>query len=206
MKNIDENLDRFSKVVLEKAFAVRKELEESLKIRKKAVIESKEIMYLENAYKKIQQNKARIISETNEIISKKQLDYKKRLIVRRGEIVSEIFNEVIVKINDFIQSEEYYDWLLKKANTAVKSVFENKGVVVVMLNKSDEKHIERLKNDLRMQFRFGVIEINAVQGEDIIGGVIVFNKSRNVLLDYSIKQSLENAKQDFLKKSGLTIE
>lgn len=206
MKNLDEALDRFSTVVLQKAFAVRDKMEQELEQKTQSALEKKELEYLEQAYHKIQNAKSRIIQEANETVSKVQLESKKALIRRRSEIVDAVFEEVNSKIKKFMETDAYYDWLCQRAKKAVAAVSEQNALIVVHVNQSDEKHVEKLKQDLQRNDSAATLELSVVPEEEIIGGVIVYNKSRNVMLDCSIRESINNAKHDFLKHSGLTID
>ena len=214
MKSNEEALDRFSKVVLEKAFSVRNEMEKDVKMRIEKSIEKEELQILEEAYNKIQKEKARTIQEVNEKISTERMEYKKKLIMRRTQIAEEIFDKVIEKINEFINSDNYWELLLKNAEKAIEALTdgvifeqqkEEKQTFIISINKSDEQYKERLEEKMKEQYNNAIIEVQ-ITNEDIVGGVTVYYKEKNAFIDYSIRNSINGAKKQFLKVSGLSIE
>jgi len=198
MKNVDERLNNFSNAVLKKAFDVREAMTEELENNRDKELKEREMLYLEEAYKKIQINKAKIIQESNEDISRAQIESKKELIKRRNEIIDEVFEGVLSKLKEFMQSLNYYSWLCERAEYAMGKVGNSHNILNALINKSDEHLQERLKNDLD-------IEVD-ISKEDIIGGIIVCNREENLLLDLSLKENLYEEKNEFLKNAGLNID
>jgi len=205
VSNIDETLNNFSRVVLGKAFKVRESIELDLKKRKKDIMEEKEIFLLGEAYKKIQANKMKIIQQANENISKARLDGQKELIIRRNYIIKEIFDDVDIKIKEFVDSDKYYDWLFGKIKDSIKNIDDN-GSIKIFLNKSDEKYLEKLGKEICKFCEAKKFELDIVMDNDIVGGALISNSNSNYLINISIKEKINEAKKQFLKQSGLTVE
>ena len=112
-------------------------------------------------------------------------------------MIGEIFYDVSQKIAEFTKTQEYLDYLFDLIGKGM-AIFNQKTGLVISINQSDVKRIEELKQ------KFSGNEV-LIADEDIIGGVVMRNKDMGTIIDYSIKQALENEKENFLAMSGLSI-
>jgi len=205
MKDVNDSLENFSRIVLEKAFKIRDDMEDDLKKRTEKTMEEKENFYLEEAYRKIQAGKSKIIQEVNKNISKVKLEGKKELIIKRNEIIEEVFNNIIIRIKEFIDSDNYYEWLFNKIKGSVKTIADDNDILI-NINKTDEKHVNDLENDLNDYFKTKQIKVCIIPDNDIIGGAVILGKSKNFLINISIKEKMKDVKGQFLKQSKMTVE
>ena len=197
MEHVDSNLQKFSNDVINEAISVRDMMELELKEKKDAAISQKEIEFLEDAYQKIQEGISKIKSEASEAISNTQLACKKELILRREEMQKEVFAEVMEKIKAFTTSGEYEKWLLNIIKEAIDESDEGKKIIYI--NRTDEKYKDIISDT------FANCEVMILKDKDIIGGAKIVNEGKRSIIDRSIKEKLEGAKENFLTLSKLTI-
>lgn len=200
----EKNLSNFSKSVMDSALIERDKIDDELKAKSDAALSQKELKYLEDAYKKIQKDVSKTRRKSNEEISKVLIEYKKKLLFRREEIINDVFNEVLNRLHDAMKNDSYYSWLLKSANSALEAVSVGDGSGVLFINASDESLIDKLKNDINKDYEN--IDVRIIDNEDIIGGAKAFNEALGVKADYSIKTRIEEAKKEFIKDSQLIVD
>ena len=203
MRDADEYLEKFSKEVLDKAFEVRKQLEEDLNNNKKAIIDKREKEFAEAAEERIKDETSSFRAESNEAISRSRLEYKKKLLKEREEILNDVFGAAEQKVKEFVSSDKYFDWLAENAKQSVSSIALDNEDIIIFLNKSDEGYKERLSELLASQGLEVVLKID--ETADFVGGTKAVCVSKGIEIDNSIYLRMENAKNDFLKTSGLSI-
>jgi len=204
--NVEESFNRFYKAVINQALNVRLQMAEELNEKKKKLLEQKELEYLEEAYRKIQSHVTKLNKETNEFISKSLMNCRKELLARREEIISEIMESVVSKIKDFINTPQYYGWLLSSCKKVLDLVSAGKDKVTLYVNHTDKKYIDLLKTNLENLYKDTSIEIKVCENEDFIGGVRAYNPESGILADDTIKRRMADAKNKFLKTSGLMVD
>ena len=135
----------------------------------------------------------------NERVLHAELDSKKKLIMRREEIIDDVMKLSRAKIVEFIESDKYEEWLLSKIEKALFEV--GKGSKTIYISSDDIKlkeKIEQIPDTSR-------ITVEASGEKDFLGGTKVLNTDRKVAVDYSFKEMLSEEKQKFLQSSGLAL-
>ena len=197
MAGIEDKLAVFSNVVLAEAEKQKEKLVKESEMKKKKAIENKENEYLEDAYAEIQRAVSKYSKESNERVLKFEMGLKKNLLLRREEIIDEVFKAVEDKLSAFTQTDEYKIWLEKKIEKACREV--GRGKKNVFVSEKDLKYKADLESKIDM------IDVAKCDDEDIIGGATVYNVDRKVFADYTLKQLLDEQRHLFLQTSGLTI-
>lgn len=135
----------------------------------------------------------------NERVLHAELDSKKKLIMRREEIIDDVMKLSRAKIVEFIESDKYEEWLLSKIEKALFEV--GKGSKTIYIASDDIKlkeKIEQIPDTSR-------ITVEASGEKDFLGGAKILNTDRKVAVDYSFKEMLSEEKQKFLQSSGLAL-
>lgn len=197
MANLEQKLTQFHKIVLSTAEEKKKKIIDDAKRQADEMIQKNENEALESAYNLIQSEILKINREKNKAILSEQVKSKKELLLLREKMIGEIFYDVSQKIAEFTKTQEYLDYLFDLIGKGM-AIFNQKTGLVISINQSDVKRIEELKQ------KFSGNEV-LIADEDIIGGVVMRNKDMGTIIDYSIKQALENEKENFLAMSGLSI-
>ena len=151
-------------------------------------------------YENIQQNIQSAQKSANERVLHAELDSKKKLIMRREEIIDDVMKLSRAKIVEFIESDKYEEWLLSKIEKALFEV--GKGSKTIYISSDDIKLKEKIeqipdtRQELRLRHRVKKI---------FLGSAKVLNTDRKVAVDYLFKEMLSEEKQKFLQSSGLAL-
>ena len=182
--NLTEKLNTFTSLVLKDAEQKREKLLENVQKEYSERIDAKENELLQGA---------------NERVLHAELDSKKKLIMRREEIIDDVMKLSRAKIVEFIESDKYEEWLLSKIEKALFEV--GKGSKTIYISSDDIKlkeKIEQIPDTSR-------ITVEASGEKDFLGGAKILNTDRKVAVDYSFKEMLSEEKQKFLQSSGLAL-
>lgn len=199
MDNLTEKLNTFTSLVLKDAEQKRDKLLENVQKEYSERLDAKENELLQGAYENIQQNIQSARKGANERVLHAELDSKKRVILRREEIIDEVMKEARKKLVEFAESDKYEAWLLDKIEKALFEV--GKGSKTIYISSDDLKLKEKIEQIPDM----ARLTVEASPERDFIGGAKIFNTDRKVAVDYSFKEMLSEQKQVFLQSSGLAI-
>ena len=199
MDNLTEKLNTFTSLVLKDAEQKRDNLLEKVEKEYSERLDAKENELLQGAYENIQQNIQNARKGANERVLHAELDSKKRVILRREEIIDEVMKDARKKLVEFAESDKYETWLLDKIEKALFEV--GKGSKTIYISSDDLKLKEKIEQIPDM----ARLTVEASPERDFIGGAKVFNTDRKVAVDYSFKEMLAEQKQKFLQSSGLAI-
>lgn len=194
MPDLEKKLELFSRTILNEAEAQKEKSIQELERKKISIIKEKELEFLNSAYEDIQSTISKISKENNEYVLKVEMELKKDIIKKREDIIENIFKDVMTKLESFIASPDYLNWLIAEAKKAVAEI--GNGTLNITLQ--DKKYIDILKSE------FPDCKINVYPDNEIIGGVIA--EVGNLLSNHSIKESFETQRQNFLRTSGLSIK
>ena len=199
MDNLTEKLNTFTSLVLKDAEQKRDKLLENVQKEYSERLDAKENELLQGAYENIQQNIQSARKGANERVLHAELDSKKRVILRREEIIDEVMKDARKRLVEFAESDKYEAWLLDKIEKALFEV--GKGAKTIYISSDDLKLKEKIEQIPDM----ARLTVEASPERDFIGGAKVFNTDRKVAVDYSFKEMLSEQKQAFLQSSGLAI-
>lgn len=197
--NLTEKINTFTSLVLKDAEEKRKKLLENVEKEYTERIDAKETELLQEAYENIQQNLHDAQKDANARVLHAELDAKKKLILRREEIISEVMKAAKEKVVEFTKKSEYETWLISKIEKALFEV--GKGNKTVYISSDDIRLKEKIENIADT----GKITVEAASEKDFIGGAKIINNDRKISVDYSFKEMLSEEKQKFLQSSGLAL-
>lgn len=198
MEKINEKLNSFSEIVLKEASMKAGAILEKARKEKDEKLEEQEIVFLEEAYRKIQEAIREVEKENNSMYSGKLLEAKNILYSKRKEITDKVFEKVSKKLESYRKTQEYSEKLKQFIEKGLNDVGMGKVRIVV-----DDKDLELAK---RIIGKAGSeIEI-ARSDKQLMGGCIVINETLGLLADYSFKSRMEQQRKAFLEFSGLSID
>ena len=197
--NITEKLNIFTSLVLKDASAKREKLMEDVEKEYAERIGEKETELLQEAYDTIQHTIQDARKDANERVLHAEIDSKKKLILKREEIIEEVMSDAKREIVRFTESEKYGEWLLDKIEKALFEV--GKGSKTIYISSDDIRFKEKIEQIPDVSG----INVEASPEHDFLGGAKVLNTDRKVAVDYSLKEMLAMQKQAFLQNSGLTL-
>ena len=127
--------------------------------------------------------------QLNMAMSKAQLELKREMGKVQTELKTELFEEVQLKLLEFMRSEKYKEVLIRYIEKAAQ--YASGMAMTIYINPYLEE-------------RTGMtLTISKV---DFIGGVRAVVPEKNVLVDYAFKGALENEYQKFLFRGGVKGE
>lgn len=197
MSKVDEKLARFSNDIMSDIGEERNMMLKEVEEREKKAFETKELALLTQAYEKIQSALLKIDKEKNELMSKTLLDNRTRLLHKRLELVDEIFNESVARLQAFTKTEAYMPYLigLIEEGRHVLGV----GNLEVYLNYSDHAIKDQVSATTGLKV---VLESKHV---NLVGGCKIYNRTSQKVVDYSFANALEDLREDFLHKCNLEV-
>ena len=184
---IDEKLQHFYDSSVEEA---RQEASEAIALHKKKLEE------MLAQHKKTQQlsAEAEIKAETenakrevNKALSAEQLTIKRDWSIKQNDLEDKLFMEVKDRLEDFMETPQYDDYLAEKINEAKK--FAGKDDLYIYLSPADSARIHALsaRTDFPLQ----------VAKESFMGGIKAMIPSKNILIDYSFLETFQTLRKDF---------
>lgn len=130
-------------------------------------------------------------------LSKKTMEYHKDLINKRNELAEKVFEEAKNFLINFASTDEYRISLSKAAENLGKE-YSFDGWDMLMLKKD-----EKIANEIAAAFGNGC---SILFSEDFsIGGFILYNTEKNIIIDQSYSTLLENQRDWFAENSGLEV-
>lgn len=196
MSNYDKKLNDFILHVMQEANRKKEQIEAELAAEKKRMLEEKEMEFLTAAYQLIQKEKNIAYKKANDKISKASMEHRRALFQKREQIISDVFNNVKKRIDEFLESPAYEDFLLGRVRKALELL--GPGQITIYLDERDMRFSDVIKNTFSAY-------APAVVASDtpIIGGCIVENKTAHRIVEDTIAERLETEKSRFVQESGL---
>lgn len=184
--NIDEKLKMLYKISVKEAEEkkestlneINKEFETQCSNYKKRAEEKSE--------KKLKNEKFNIEQEVNKKITEVSIDTKKRLIEFRKELTKNIFENVLNKLNDYTNTEEYKEYLVNTIENAVNEFGSEIDVYVV---ENDKKYIDYIFDKTKIKPK--------ISEEDFIGGTKISIKNKNIIVNNTLKLKFDDEKNSF---------
>ncbi len=185
-------LKAINKFAKEQSDAIQREVEQF----KKQEIEKATQEGLKDAYeliqKEISSKKSQIVSD----IAKREQSSRKELFNRRNEIVNSVFDDVKAKISDYVNSEDYVEYI-KRSAQQIAELFENNDCVVYIRELDCDK-TDVIKNEVALC----TVEVD----ESIeLGGIKAYCKSLSILADNTLDSKLDAQHKWFAENSGLKV-
>lgn len=198
MSTVSEKLRKFSFMVMKEADEKKKEIISEAERENRELIDKEEIQSLKKAYERIQEAIRVIDKEMNEKVSKALLESKHALFKRREEMIELIFLNVKTKISQFKREEGYKSYIEDMVKNGLNTI--GQGDVQIYADSDDLALLEEIKQ--KNNLSFDVLESD----DKLLGGLVIVNRSKGILLDYSFKSKLDYERENFLENFGLSIE
>lgn len=161
--------------------------------------EALEKVFEDHKAESLRQSETRIKAETtnarqqlNQAMAKSQLEIKRQNGKIQQELKDKIFEEARSLVDDYMQTEDYMDYLMSCIKQA--KAFAGDDPVIIYINPTDEKRRSDLEDATRIPL--------TVSAEDFIGGVRAVIRTRNILIDNSFKTKLRNEYDSFIFLGG----
>jgi vacuolar-type H+-ATPase subunit E/Vma4 len=181
-----EKLEKFSQVVLREA-----QVQKGSKIEDCESKINEAVKKIENETKRasshyLHSEIRKVITANTKRISDEQVTLLQEISHVRTEIENNIMDNVTKRINEFVLTKEYEDWL---SDIVVKSVknYDPKDIIVY-INNTDERLIGQLNKITTANIK--------VANEHFIGGVKIVCESKRTVLNNTILEGLKDAREN----------
>lgn len=121
-----------------------------------------------------------------------QMHLKRKINHKNVELKDKLFTEVRALLEDYIKTEEYKAYIIKKV-TEMKE-FAGKDELTIVLDKRDEVIVNDIPKANTINFE--------ISEKSFIGGVIGKIPSRNILIDESFETKLTDIKEEYTIVGG----
>jgi V/A-type H+-transporting ATPase subunit E len=198
MSQPEMKLTKFTSAVLKDAEEQRSQILSEIDEYRKVQIEKAEEEILNDAYVMIQNEIALIKNKNGRQISLSELESRRKLLKLRDEISRGVFEDAEKSLHDFTATPKYVDFICDIIKKCAETFPAGKSVIQV--RKEDLQYKDKIIS------AFGradtVCEVNVNIN---IGGVIIYNHDKGIIVDETLDLKLENQKDWFATTSGLTI-
>lgn len=196
-KGIERKLARFEEEIMGSVAQICKEIDDELAAYRTGELGKHEDDTLAETYNIIQSEVSEISVEETKDLSRKKMELKKKLYIKRDEYNKLIFAEARIKLTEFTKSAEYLDFLLGKVKKLVNScVCEG---AQLLLKEDDLRYTEQLRKICGDKLKI------MADGEILIGGAKLVNEAKNFIADETLDAALEEQKEWFAANSGFIV-
>lgn len=198
MATEQEKLRAFENAVLQETNEQIQKLEQEVQEFEKAELQKAR----ENEYNQMfvyMQDKVRLIkNKCRQQVTKTELDAKRELLLHRNQLTQQVFDEVKKRLSDFSDSPEYPAYLTASLKAAAKEFPCENAVVRV---KPDD-----LKYEKQIKAAFSVPITVVADPKNHLGGFILVNLEKGVLIDHSFADLMQEQLRRFYEECGLSIQ
>lgn len=193
---IDEKLQHFYDVSIEEAKEdAAKEIQKHRESLSQMLNEHKDARR-QGAEAEIKAEADHVRREINKALAAEQITLKRHWSRKQEELKDNLFSAVKKKVDAFMQSPEYLDYLCKQ----IKNVQEFAGTdqVHISLSSSDSDKLDILTAKTGAEL--------ILSKDDFIGGVRAAIPEKNIMIDNSFLEELESMRKEFKFDGGLSHE
>lgn len=135
--------------------------------------------------------KAKAEAEKRKIASVTEVEMRIRLLQTKEDLVDVAFEKALVKLKNFVETEDYHDYLLKTIQNAAKRIGQKD--LVVQVNGKDKDWLtadtlKRLSKKLHCELRL------SDKTEDYLGGCIIQTENGKIIYDVTLDNRLQELK------------
>lgn len=193
---IDEKLQHFYDVSIEEAKEdAAKEIQEHREPLSQMLNEHKDARR-QGAEAEIKAEADHVRREINKALAAEQITLKRHWSKKQEELKENLFSAVRKKVDAFMQSPEYPDYLCRQ----IREVQEFAGTdeIHISLSSSDSDKLDILTAKTGAEL--------SVSGDDFIGGIRAAIPEKNIMIDNSFLEGLESMRKEFKFDGGLKHE
>ena len=139
----------------------------------------------------ITQAKSKTEAEKRKIASVTEVEMRNRLLRTKEDLVDAAFEKALVGLRNFVETDDYHDYLLKIIQNAAERI--GKKDLAIQVNAKDKEWLtsdvlKRLSKKLHCELR--LIE----KTSDYIGGCIIQTEDGKIIFDVTLDNRLEELK------------
>lgn len=193
---IDEKLQHFYEVSLDEAREDAAQAIQEHKTYLAEMLEEHKQTGRLNAEADIKAETGHIRREVNKALSAELITLKRDWSRKQEELKESLFTEVRAKVDQFITTPAYDEYLCHRI-TAAKD-FAEEDEIQIFLSSSDADKLNALEQKTGVPLQ--------VSDEDFLGGIRAEISHKNILIDNSFSANLDSLRREFKFDGGLTHE
>ncbi len=179
--NVQLMLSRFEKSVNTDVNAQIFKMTRDATEEKERFLKTVEERTLYDCYQTIQKAVRKTESNYRRLGALRQHQINTDLLKHRDSLVTRIFDAIKNRIEEFVNSDEYDDFLLKQLKN------ENTNDAVIRVSEADSKREVLKKTGCEV----------VVDNDIVLGGIALFYEDRGIIIDKTFDTALQQQKQDF---------
>ncbi len=185
--NLEVKLDHFYQSVIDEATNESENILVDYKATLKKIYDEKKEALETKAQARLKVETDNLYREKNKQLSNEAVEIRKTLSVKTQELKDLLFNDVKLKVMEYMKAPEY-DKLLEAQITSAYN-FARGEAITIYINASDSSKLESLQQATGVEL--------TVSNIDFIGGTRAVIHSRHVLIDNSFATKLAEEKNNF---------
>lgn len=193
---IDEKLQHFYEVSLDEA---REDAAKAIQEHKEHLalkLEEHKQTGRQNAESEIRAETGHVHREINKALAAEQITLKRDWSRKQDELKETLFSELKTKIQQFMTTAEYDEYLCHQIKEAVK--FAEDDEIQIFLSSGDKNKVNELARKTGVPLQ--------VSDEDFLGGIRAEIPQKNILIDNSFSANLAAMYKEFKFDGGLNHE
>ncbi len=206
MITIEEKLNAFNKVVLEKSQnEYQKKLEGINEENNRRVNEYKEELK-KRSQKIVDDMTSKGELEKNRLISKAKMEKKRSILSKKEELIKKSIGNIIKITEQFTYKEEYQKYM-KNSIINVFAAFKEKESIVLYIREEDMKNTQSYIYEEAKKIGLSQNQVKLLPSqENIIGGIIATDQNGTIKIDYSLKTLIKDNKSMIGAKLNEALE
>lgn len=198
VQNGDELLNYFQKEINAEVEKEITEIEAETKRLREEAYAKLEATSQREANEKAEKEINELVLANAKEISRMQTKINKQLISKRQELQNAIFDACKKKLVEFTQTKAYQEWVNQKIAKIDASMLD--GQTEISFSQRDQQLAKQCANQLgkKVELKFN--------DEIQIGGFILVNYAKSIVLDESLDNRLAEQEEWFYNHSGLMIK
>lgn len=197
----DDKLQQFENETMNDAQKVCDEIKEKIKLEFQEKLEAGETKLLNEFYELVQSSVKEVRKEKSLEISNASIKYWHEYLKYSDAIFTGILDKVREKLNKFVLSAEYADYLKKSCIHVIDKLGSQ---IEILYMSRDKKIIDEIKSQLPDNVG---TEINFIADEEIkIGGLRFRNMKNNVLINDILDEKIARSKEMLTEAIGLLLK
>jgi V/A-type H+/Na+-transporting ATPase subunit E len=139
----------------------------------------------------LNQSNAKIEAEKRKIASVTEVEIRNRLLQTKEDLVDAAFEKALVELRNFVETDDYHDYLLKIIKNAAERI--GKKNLAIQVNTKDKEWLtpdvlNRLSKKLHCEWRL------FEKTGDYIGGCIIQTEDGKIIFDVTLDNRLQELK------------
>lgn len=199
MATNNEKLERFTTTVLRDANAVAFKIKKEIDQEYDQALKEAEDRCLAETFKYVKEEIAKIKTNEGKRISKKLLDSKRALFLRRSQVAQDVFAELKQRLADYVKTPAYEQRLVSLSREAAGILGDCHDIVVYL--RADDLHLAQTLAPVFSQQS----PAEFLKGSFKLGGLIVESKSKAIRIDESFDLAVSEQFAHYTERFGLSL-